>query len=121
MTDEQQTPEESTEVPVKEAPHKQTFTEEVEVAANQLVDRVRELIEEGNVRRLIIKAPDDDVVLEMPLTIGAVTGGVIALAAPWLVLLGAFAALVTRVKIEIVREVGPGEIAPAEEVEDTEA
>lgn len=109
MTDEQKQPEESTEIPVKEAPHKQTFTEEVEVAANQLVDRVKELIEEGNVRRLIIKGADDEVYMQMPLTIGAVTGGVIALAAPWLVLLGAFAALVTRVKIEIVREVEPGE------------
>ena len=111
MTDEQKQPEESTEIPVKEkeAPHKQTFTEEVEVAANQLVDRVKELIQEGNVRRLIIKGTDEEVYLEMPLTIGAVTGGVIALAAPWLVLLGAFAALVTRVKIEIVRELEPGE------------
>lgn len=92
-------------VPVTEAPHKKTFTEEIEVAGNQAVDRVKQLVEEGNVRRLIIRNTEDDVLLEMPLTVGALAGGAIALAAPWLAALGAFAALVARVKIEIVREI----------------
>ena len=85
---------------------KRTFTEEIEVAGNQVVERVQELVKEGNVRRLIIRNADDKVLLEMPLTIGAVAGGAIAIAVPWLAALGAFAALVTRVKIEIVREIG---------------
>lgn len=96
-------------VPVTEAPHKKTFTEEIEVAGNQAVERVKQLVAEGNVRRLIIRNPEDDVLLEMPLTVGALAGGAIALAAPWLAALGAFAALVARVKIEIVREVTPDE------------
>lgn len=82
-----------------------TLTEELEVAGNQAVERVKELVSQGNVRRLIIKNTDDDVLIEMPLTVGAVAGGAIVLAAPWLAALGAFAALVARVKIEIVREV----------------
>ncbi len=82
-----------------------TFTEEIEVAGNQVVDRVKELVEEGNVRLVRIKSADDDVYMEMPLTIGVLAGGVVALAAPWLAVLGAFAALVARVKIEVVREV----------------
>lgn len=84
---------------------KKTLTEELEVAGNQAVERVKELVAEGNIRRLIIKNPDDDVLIEMPLTVGAVAGGALVLAAPWLAALGAFAALVARVKIEIVREV----------------
>jgi len=84
-----------------------TLTEELEVAGNQAVERVKELVAQGNIRRLIIKNTDDDVLIEMPLTVGAVAGGAIVLAAPWLAALGAFAALVARVKIEIVREVGP--------------
>lgn len=93
-----------------ETTEKRTFTEEIEVAGNQVVERVQELVKEGNVRRLIIRNPDDKVLLEMPLTVGAVAGGAIALAAPWLAALGAFAALVARVKIEIVREIdGPSE------------
>jgi len=81
-----------------------TFTEELEVAGNQVVQRVQELVAEGNVRRLIIRSTDDNVLLEVPLTFGAVAGGALVFAAPWLAALGAFAALVARVKIEIVRE-----------------
>jgi hypothetical protein len=103
MTDQQQP--ESYEVPVNEAPRRKTFTEEIEVAGNQAVEQVKRLVAEGNVRRLIIKNTEDNILLEMPLTVGAVAGGAIALASPWLAALGAFAALVARVKIEIVREV----------------
>lgn len=85
--------------------HRKTLTEEIEVAGNQLVDQVKRLVEQGNIRRLIIRNADDNVILEMPLTVGAVAGGAIVLAAPWLAALGAFAALVARVKIEIVRDV----------------
>lgn len=82
-----------------------TFTEEIEVAGSQLVERVKELVEEGNVRQLRIKNADDDVYLEIPLTVGVLVGGVVALAVPMMAALGAFAALVARVKIEVVREI----------------
>lgn len=84
---------------------KKTFTEEVEVLGSQLVQFVKDLVEEGNVRQLRIKASDGDTVLETPLTIGAVAGSIVALAAPWLAVLGVIAALVTHVKVEVVREV----------------
>ena len=85
--------------------NKRTFTEEFEVAGSQLVEKVKALLEEGNVRQLIIKAQDGDVYLETPLTIGVLAGGAITLAAPWLAILGAIAALITNVTIEVVREV----------------
>jgi len=84
---------------------KRTFTEEIEVMGNQLVDQVKDLLKEGNVRQLRIKASDGDVVLETPLTFGVVAGGAVALAAPWLAILGAIAAFITHAQIEIVREV----------------
>ena len=80
-----------------------TFTEEIEVAGNQLVERVKELIAEGKIRRLRIKSANRDTVLEVPLTVGAVAGGAVALAAPWLAVLGAFATIVAHAKVEIVR------------------
>ncbi len=86
----------------KSAPR--TVTEEIEVAGSQLVERVKSLFEEGNVRQLRIKADDGDVYLQTPLTIGVLAGGAVALAAPWLAILGVIAALVTRVRIEIDRE-----------------
>lgn len=92
---------------MSEQERKRTFTEEIEVAGSQLIERIREIIAEGNVRQVRIKAADGDTWFETPLSIGAVAGGVLVLAAPWLAILGVLAALVTRVTVEVVRE-GPG-------------
>lgn len=86
---------------------RKTFSEEIEVAANQLVERIKELYAEGKVRRVRIKSPDGNLILELPLNIGAIAGGAVALAAPWLALIGAFAGLVARAKVEIVRDAPP--------------
>jgi hypothetical protein len=83
-----------------------TWMEEIEVAGSQLVERIKELIAEGNVRRLILRTQDDRLILEIPLTAGAVVGGVVTLFAPLLAALGALAALVARVKVQIVRSEG---------------
>ena len=73
---------------------RKTFTEEIEVAGDKLIERIKEIVEEGNVRSLRLKASDGDIVLETPLTIGVVAGGAVALAAPWLAVLGVIAALI---------------------------
>jgi hypothetical protein len=83
--------------------------EEIEVAGSQLVERVKELIAEGNVRRLILRTQDDKLIMEIPLTAGAVFGGVVTLFAPLLAALGALAALIARVKVQIVRTEEKGE------------
>ena len=83
---------------------KRTFTEEIEVAGSDLVEQVKSILKEGNVRQLKIKAEDGDVYLETPLTIGVIAGGAVVLAAPWLAILGVIAALVAHVRIEIERE-----------------
>ncbi|AKH99342.1 protein of unknown function (DUF4342) [Hoeflea sp. IMCC20628] len=84
---------------------RKTFTEEIEVMGSQLIEQVKDLLKQGNVRQLRIKTSDGDIVLETPLTFGVVAGGAVALAAPWLAILGAIAAFVTKVKVEVVREV----------------
>ena len=81
------------------------WVEEFEIAGNQLVDRVKELIAEGNVRRLIIRAPDDHILLEIPLTDSVVVGGAVTILAQVLAALGALAALIAHVKIQVVRSV----------------
>jgi diacylglycerol kinase family enzyme len=80
-----------------------SWTEQIEIAGSELVDRTKELIEEGNVRRLIIRNQEDEALLEVPLTAGVAVGGVVTLFAPVLAALGALAALLTHVKVEIVR------------------
>jgi diacylglycerol kinase family enzyme len=80
-----------------------TWTEQIEIAGSELVDRTKELIAEGNVRRLIIRNPDDEKLLEVPLTTSVVVGGAFTVLAPVLAALGAMAALLARVKVEVVR------------------
>jgi diacylglycerol kinase family enzyme len=88
------------------------WTEQIEIAGSELVDRTKELIEEGNVRRLIIRNQSDEVLLEVPLTTGVAVGSVLTLIAPVLATLGAMAALLTHVKVEIVRSEPKAEEPP---------
>lgn len=80
----------------------QSARETIEVAADKLFETVKRLIEEGNVRRLIIRQ-DDRTVMEVPLTIAAV--GV--LVAPLLAAVGALAAVAMNYILEIEREERP--------------
>jgi hypothetical protein len=80
-----------------------TWVEEIEVAGSELVGRIKELIAEGNIRRLIIKKPNGELLIEIPLTAGVVVGGVVTIVAPVLAALGAMAALLVRVKVEVER------------------
>ena len=77
-------------------------TEEFQVSGDTLVAKVKELVQEGNVRRVVIKNEDGRTLIEFPLTLGVV-GAVLA---PQLAAIGAIAALVTRctVVVEKVEE-----------------
>lgn len=79
------------------------WKEEIFIAGNQLVDRVKELVAEGNVRRLIIRKPDGECLLEIPLTAGVAVGGAVTILVPVLAALGALAALIKDFKLEIIR------------------
>ena len=75
-----------------------TYKESFRVAADQLVDAVKRVIHEGNVRRVIIKQ-DGRTVVEFPLTVGVV-GTVFA---PMLAAVGALAAVLTECTLEVER------------------
>jgi len=74
-------------------------SEEFTVNADNLVERVKQLLHEGNVTRVIVKDEAGKTLLEIPATVGVV-GVVIA---PWLTALGVIAALVARCKIVVER------------------
>jgi len=92
-----------------QGPKRRPVIEEIELEGRQVVERVKELVQEGNVRRLIIKDPEGKYLLEIPLTVGVVADSVFALTAPIVAALGAAAALMARVKIEIIRDDGNSE------------
>lgn len=79
------------------------WKEEILLAGNELVDRIKELVAEGNVRRLIIRKPDGERLLEIPLTAGVAVGGVVSILTPVLAAIGALAALIKDFKLEIIR------------------
>ena len=73
--------------------------EEFTVSGDDVIERVRELLHEGNVTRVIVKDVRGKVLLEIPATIGVI--GVVL--APWLTALGVIAALVTNCRIVVER------------------
>jgi hypothetical protein len=87
---------------------KRTWSEEFEVAGRDLVDQVKKWIAEGNVRKLIIRTPSGELLTEIPMTAGVVVGGAMLVFAPLLTTLAAAAALLARVKVEVVRSDEPG-------------
>jgi hypothetical protein len=76
------------------------FYEEIKVKGQDLVDKVKSIVHEGNVRRIILKDEKGHTYLEIPLSIAAV--GV--LAAPLAAGLGAIAALVANFTLVVERE-----------------
>ena len=77
-----------------------TTNEKFTVSGSDLVDKVKQLIHEGNIRRVRV-IHKEKTVLEIPLTIGAPAAVALITAAPILAALGAFAALVTECTIEV--------------------
>lgn len=83
------------------------WTEEFVIRAGELVDRVKELIESGNVRRIIIRNANDQILMEIPLTAGVAMGGALTIFLPVLAALGAMAALLADIKVQIIRSDEP--------------
>jgi len=75
-------------------------TEKFTVPGNQLVEKVKQLIHEGNIRKVRL-LHDDKVLIEIPLSIGAPAAAIGILAVPVLAAIGAFAALVTECTVEV--------------------
>jgi len=81
----------------------ENIKEEFRVKSEEVVEKVKQLIHEGNVRRLIIKDETGKVYLEIPVTFGVIG----ALLAPMLAAVGAIAAMVAHLQIEVIRTPEP--------------
>jgi uncharacterized membrane protein YvbJ len=91
--------EDDTFCPACGAPVAKVTREEYTVSGSNLIDRVKELLHEGNVTRIIVKDEKGKILLEIPATVGVI--GVVL--APWLAALGVIAALVVNCTIEVER------------------
>ena len=73
------------------------WTEEYKVTGDELVHKVKQIVHEGNIRKIIIKTEGGNTLLEFPLTVGVV--GAVLL--PMWAALGAAAALITDCTISV--------------------
>ena len=79
-------------------------SEEFQFSGDSLLAKIKEIIHEGNVRRIIIKNEDGKALVDIPLTMGVVG----TLLAPQLAAIGAMAALVLKGSIVIEKDPRPG-------------
>ncbi|MEE9398828.1 MAG: DUF4342 domain-containing protein [Dehalococcoidales bacterium] len=75
-------------------------TEKFTVSGSQLVEKIKQLIHEGNIRRVRL-LHEGRTVIEIPLSLGAPAAAIGILAVPVLAAIGAFAALITECTIEV--------------------
>ncbi|MEG4804942.1 DUF4342 domain-containing protein [Microcoleus sp. ARI1-B5] len=78
--------------------------EELKINGEDLVAKVKELIHEGNIRRLILKNEEGRILVEVPLTVGLVGGVISAALFPVIAAVGAIGALVAHMTIIIERK-----------------
>jgi hypothetical protein len=78
-------------------PEEKFRTEEFHVNGEELLARIKKLVHEGNIRRIIIKNKEGKTVMEIPMTFGVVG----ALIAPQLAAIGAIAALLTEATVVV--------------------
>ena len=79
------------------------WSEEIAVGGRQLISLIESLLAKGNVRRLLVLKPDGEVLFRASLTTGVAIAGVFTILAPMLTALGAMAALLSEVRVRIVR------------------
>ena len=83
---------------------KKTLREELDVRGDELVSRVKDLIEDASVTRVIIRKPSGETLIEVPVAAGAAVAGALTVFTPILAAVGAMAALIADFRVEVVRE-----------------
>lgn len=81
-----------------------TFTEQFEVAGDQLLSTVKALFDDANARRLTIRGQDGRELLAMPLTAGIAGGALAFMVAPVLTVVAAIGGALANVTLEVERE-----------------
>jgi hypothetical protein len=77
--------------------HDSTRTEEFKLEGGKVLDKIKELIHQGNIRRIILKNEDGKTLIEIPLTLGLVGAALL----PVFAAVGALAALVARMTLVV--------------------
>jgi len=83
-------------------PGRNSWSQEFTLLTDQLAQFIEQLLAAGKAQRLIIRKPDDQILLQIPLPTGVALSGILVLAAPTLTAIAALAALYAQVRVEVV-------------------
>ncbi len=100
-------------IELEEKKQNSKWTDEISVKSSEVVDKVKDLIREGNVNRIRIKS-EDKILAEIPVSLGAI-GAVLA---PQIAALGVLAAVFKKCSIEVVRNDDIVDVEPTEETKE---
>ena len=78
--------------------------EEFELSGDQVVTKIKQLLHEGNIRRISLQTEEGKTLIEVPLTVGVAGAAVVTLVAPVWAAIGAIAALVADLRVVVERE-----------------
>ena len=79
-------------------------SEEFKISGDLLVGKIKELIHEGNIRRIIIKNEEGNTLMEIPMTVGVIGGVVSAAFFPVIAAIGVIGAMVAHLTLVIERQ-----------------
>lgn len=78
-------------------------TEEFKISGDEVVAKVKELIHEGNIRRISLQTEEGKTLIEIPLTLGLAGAAAVTMLAPVLAAIGALAAIVAKLRVKVER------------------
>jgi hypothetical protein len=105
---EEKAPEESSEEPAAEEPTAEGATltdEDLKTFADDLVNKIKALVAEGNVSRIRIRK-DDTIILNLPLSVGLIGTALGLMAAPWAVILATISTIGFKCTVEVEKKDG---------------
>ncbi|WP_088243943.1 DUF4342 domain-containing protein [Calothrix rhizosoleniae] len=85
-------------------PNEKVTSEEFKISGDLLVAKIKELIHQGNIRRIIIKHEEGNTLIEIPMTVGVIGGVISAAFFPVLAAIGVIGAMVAHLTIVIERQ-----------------
>ncbi len=85
-------------------PNEKVTSEEFKISGDVLVAKIKELIHQGNIRRIIIKNEEGNTLIEIPMTVGVIGGVISAAFFPVLAAVGVIGAMVAHLTIVIERQ-----------------
>lgn len=93
-----------------------TQTEEFKVSGNDIIRKIKELVNEGNIRKITIKNKDGKIIAEFPLTFGLVGTAI----APVLAAVGTIVALASECTISVQKEIVEDDIDDEKDLDNDE-